>query len=196
MRRLARSVGAREVLSDVRRLLDLSGELPDPVAPPSPYRVVQWVDRAPDELVDDVAALEGRMATDIPLGDMDWEPEVWDAARYRAKEAAAAARGRIRLATAAVDDRTGRAVGYTDIGVNASQPEVGYQWDTIVDPDHRGHGLGLVIKSHNLRLLRERLPATRWVNTWNAESNAHMVAVNDALGFHPVGRWAEWQLDL
>lgn len=134
---LARSVGAREVLSEVRRLLDLSGELPDAVAPPSPYRVVQWLDRAPDELVDDVAALEGRMATDIPLGDMEWEPEVWDAARYRAKEAFAAARGRVRMATAAVDGRTGRAVAYTDIGVNGSQPEVGYQWDTIVDPEHR-----------------------------------------------------------
>ena len=189
-------VGARPVLREVRRLLDLTSA--PPVAPPptpAGYRLVQWVDRVPDELVDDMAHLMHRMSTDAPLGDMDWEPEVWDAQRYRAKEAQAMAQGRLRVATLAVSEQTGRAAGFTDIGVNRSAPETAYQWETLVDREHRGHGLGLVLKAHNHRLLAERSPHTRWLNTWNAESNTHMVAINEQLGFQPVEYWTEWQLD-
>ena len=84
----------------------------------------------------------------------------------------------------------------TDLGVNRSRQEVAYQWDTIVERDHRGHGLGLVIKANNLALLCETALGVRWVNTWNALSNTHMVAVNDRLGFVPVERWTEWELRL
>lgn len=194
---LLREVGARPVLVEVRRLLDLTtrpAEEDKPV-PANGYRVVQWVDRAPDELVEDLAGLVAKMSTDAPQGDMDWEPERWDAARYRDKEASAQARGRTRYATAVVHAGSGRVVAMTDIGVSRTRPEVAYQWDTIVDGPHRGHGLGLVVKAHNHALLRSSEPSTRWVNTWNAESNTHMVAINDLLGFEPVAYWTEWQLD-
>jgi GNAT superfamily N-acetyltransferase len=190
------SVGWRPVLREVRRLLDLRDVPPSPPPPaPEGYRLVQWVDRVPDEHVDDMAYLMHRMSTDVPLGDMDWEPEVWDAERYRAKEAAADAHGRTRYATAAVDEATGKAVGFTDIGVSRFAPEIAYQWETLVEREHRGHGLGLVLKAHNHWLLSSRSPATHWLNTWNAESNTHMIAINDALGFAPVEYWTEWQLD-
>jgi GNAT superfamily N-acetyltransferase len=189
-------VGARPVLREVRRLLDLASvPAMTPPPPPAGYRLVQWVDRVPDELVDDMAYLMHRMSTDVPLGDMDWEPELWDAARYRAKEAAAITQGRTRVATLAVSEETGRAAGFTDIGVSRFAPETAYQWETLVDREHRGHGLGLVLKAHNHRLLAERSPQTRWLNTWNAETNTHMVAINEQLGFQPVEYWTEWQLD-
>jgi GNAT superfamily N-acetyltransferase len=192
---LLRSVGARPVLKEVRRLLDLSA-LPEVDAPaPDDYHVVQWVDRAPDELVDGLAHLAARMSTDAPLGEMDWEPEIWDAGRYREKEAAAVARGRIRYATAAVHSRTGVVTAVTDIGVSRQRPEVAYQWDTIVLPEHRGHGLGMLVKSLNHGLLVKSEPASRWVNTWNAEVNTHMIGINERLGFRPVDCWTEWQLD-
>lgn len=106
------------------------------------------------------------------------------------------ARNRLRVATAVVHEATGAVAGMTDLGVNRDRREVAYQWDTIVDPDHRGQGLGLLLKAHNLALLRSSAPEARWVNTWNALSNTHMVAVNDRLGFVPVERWSEWELDL
>jgi GNAT superfamily N-acetyltransferase len=190
------AAGARPVLREVRRLLDLHAHAATPApATPLGYRLVQWVDRVPDELVDDMAYLMYRMSTDVPLGEMDWEPEVWDAQRYRDKEASAQAHGRIRYATLAVCEATGKAAGFTDIGVSRFAPQTAYQWETLVDREHRGHGLGLVLKAHNHRLLAERSPSTRWVNTWNAESNTHMVAINDQLGFQPVEYWTEWQLD-
>lgn len=191
-----REVGARPVLREVRRLLDLVACPPGAApAPPAGYRLVQWTDRVPDEHLDDMAYLMHRMSTDAPLGEMDWEPEVWDGQRYRDKEAASAAAGQIRYATLAFHDATGRAAGFTDIGVNRHRPEVAYQWETLVDPEHRGHGLGYVLKAHNHRLLAERSPVTRWINTWNAESNVHMIAVNERLGFEPVEYWTGWQLD-
>jgi GNAT superfamily N-acetyltransferase len=192
---LLQSIGARPVLKEVRRLLDLQDPLATAPAAPAGYRLVQWIDRVPDEHVDAMAHLMHRMSTDAPLEDMDWEPEHWDAARYREKEEAAMARGRVRVATLAVHEATGTAVGFTDIGVSSFEPETAYQWETIVDPEHRGHGLGFVLKAHNHRRLIETSPGSRWINTWNAESNTHMVGINERLGFRPMEYWTEWQLD-
>ena len=203
-RAFAAAAGGRPVLTEIRRMLDLStldadrlAELrADAAGQATGYTLVQWVDRAPTDLLDDLAVLMARMSTDAPLGDMEWEPEAWTADRYLAKEDTTIARGRRRCASAVRHDESGRVIGYTDIGVNARRPEVAYQWDTIVAPDHRGHRLGLLLKAANLELLRSTLTGVRLVNTWNAETNTHMVAINDALGFRPVERWREWQLDL
>ncbi|MCW2601103.1 MAG: N-acetyltransferase [Frankiales bacterium] len=194
---LMTEVGARPVLEDYRRLLDLvKHPVGEPLRAPEGYRVVQWLDRAPDELVDGAAYLLGRMTVDSPMGDMEYEQEKWDATRYREKEEAAAARRRTRLATAVVHVASGAVAGITSIGVNRDHPEVVYQWDTIVDPEHRGHRLGLVLKSWNHQQLKEQVPDAAFVNTWNAASNTFMVAVNDALGFEPAEAWTQWQLDL
>jgi GNAT superfamily N-acetyltransferase len=201
---LAADAGARMVLSEVRRMLDLSSVDADRLArlradaapQAAGYSVVQWLDRAPPELYEDMAALVARMSTDAPLEDMTWEPEVWTAERYRAKEDASLARGRRRVLTAVRHEASGRLVGYTDIGVNARRTEVAYQWDTIVTKEHRGHRLGLLLKAANLELLRASIPGVRYVNTWNAASNTHMVAINDALGFQAMERVDGWQLDL
>lgn len=193
---LLREVGARPVLREIRRVVDLPAQ-PDaePPAAPVGYRLVQWVDRVPDELVENMAYLMHRMSIDAPLEEMDWEPEVWDVARYRAKEATAGLRQRSRFATAVIHEETGNVVGFTDIGVSRVTPETGYQWETLVLTEHRGRGLGLLVKAHNHRLVRERSPSTRWINTWNAESNTWMVAVNELLGFVPMEYWTQWQLD-
>jgi GNAT superfamily N-acetyltransferase len=200
--RLAQRFGAMPALTERRRLLDLSALDPgtlagleaEAAAHAAGYTVTQWVDRASEADVGDLAALMVVMSTDSPHGELVTEPEVWDVARYRAKEDSTAARGRQRIGTAVRDDATGRLVGFSDIGVSLVRPEVGYQWDTIVRAEHRGHRLGLLMKAANLRALHEHSPATRYVNTWNADVNTAMVAVNDALGYQPVEVLEEWQL--
>ena len=190
-------LGAKRVLDDYRRVLDLQARPVGPLHPvPDGYEVVQWVDEAPDALVDGCAYLMSRMTVDAPMGDMDYEQEKWDAVRYRDKEKTAKARNRVRLATAVVHSATGQVAGVTDIGVNRDRTSVAYQWDTIVDPDHRGKRIGLVLKTHNHRWLVDNVEGVRWINTWNAATNTYMVAVNDALGFEVAERWSEWQLDL
>lgn len=194
--RLLEEVGAKPVIEDVRRVIDVHEQPPVPLGEvPDGYRVVQWSGRAPEEFLDGLAYLMHRMSVDAPLGDMDYEPENWDAARYREQEQAAIDSGRRRIATAVVHE-SGEVAGITELGVSESAPEVGYQWETIVDPKHRGHGLGLVVKSRNHVLLAQELPDCRYLNTWNAASNTFMVQVNDALGYRPVESWTEYQLDL
>jgi GNAT superfamily N-acetyltransferase len=61
---------------------------------------------------------------------------------------------------------------------------------------HRGHRLGLLIKAAMLDLLAEREPQLRWVTTGNADSNSHMIAINEQLGYQVLDSWASWQLDV
>lgn len=199
----ATTFGAELKNADVRRVLDLTtldldllAELKTEAANyASGYSVVQWRTRAPHEWLDDLALLQARMSTDTPLGDLKWDAEVWDARRWLDKEDLSIARGRVRFGTAVRHDASGRLVGYTDIGVNPVN-DVGYQWDTIVAPEHRGHRLGLLMKAANLEHVLASELRVRVINTWNAAANQHMIAINDALGFRPADRWGEWELAL
>ena len=200
----AAAVGARPVTTEVRRILRL-GELEpdhlarlhdDAIAKSGGYSLLQWQGPAADELVEDLAYLLSRMSTDAPLEDLDWEPEAWSAARYRDHESAIAASGRTRLVTVARHDASGRIVAFTDIGIGAEPLQFAYQWTTIVLAEHRGHRLGMLVKLANLAFLQNTHPKVEFVNTWNAGVNAHMVGINEALGFRPVDRWREWQLEL
>ena len=83
-------------------------------------------------------------------------------------------------------------VAYSEIGVPGYEPGRAYQWGTLVLPAHRGHRLGLATKVENLRRVQAAEPGRSALYTWNAEVNRHMVAVNEALGFRPVGRLGEF----
>jgi len=200
----SRALGARSVLSRLRRELDLttvdergleklvSAKIDEH---DSGYEIVTWVDRAPERLVEGVAHLVGRMSTDTPRGDLSWESEVWDTSRWREKEDDAFHSGRGRVAAGAVD-RNGDLVAFTDIGVWKQEPGVAEQWNTIVEPDHRGHRLGLALKFANLRHLRREVPGALRLETWNANENTRMIAINELLGFRIVERVDEFQLTL
>jgi GNAT superfamily N-acetyltransferase len=196
--------GATRALVDVRRVLDLANlddrQLDELRADASRhaggYEVLQWVGRAGDELLADIALLKTRLSTDAPMGELNWEPEQWDAARVRENYERSEAAGRLVVSTAVRERATGLLAGITDLGVSRFLPETGYQWDTIVLPEHRGRRLGTVLKVDNLRLLRRQSPRTRWLHTWNAADNTQMVAINEAVGFRPVEQWAEWVLPL
>lgn len=160
------------------------------------YRLVGWRDRCPDELVDDRALLARRISTDAPRGELQIEEEQWDGARVRANEAMLRAQDRTFLAAGAVHEASGRLVAVTEIGIPLGVPELAYQWDTLVLREHRGHRLGTLVKIANLRALATASPPSRCVATWNATTNAPMIAVNDALGCEVVGTLVEWQKHL
>lgn len=200
----AASVGARMVLAERHRALDLAtldatrlaALGADARSRADGYRLVQWTGPCPDDLLDDYAALVARMSTDAPLDDLDWEPEVWDAERIRERERGHVAKGRTVLVTAVRHEQTGRLVAFSDLAGTVHDAENAFQWDTLVTAEHRGHRLGMLAKLANLDLVRRVLPAARRVHTWNADSNSHMVAINEALGFRPVSQVCGWQLEL
>jgi GNAT superfamily N-acetyltransferase len=155
------------------------------------YRLVLWRDRAPEELVDALAAAHQRMSLDAPAGAISYEEELWDAARVRAEEAQSLAAGRIALSAAAVT-AAGDVAGYTQLTLPPGKTAV-YQDDTLVLGPHRGHGLGLRMKLANLVALAETDPSRTRIYTWNADENAHMLAINIALGFEPTAIESAWQ---
>lgn len=193
-RLFAQAHGFEVVLVDVRRDLGLPvpeerlRALEEGARPHAEgYRVLTWRGRVPDELLDDRAELGRRMSTDVPLGDLDWQEEVWDGARVRREEDLWAREGQSVVAAGAVDERTGRMVAYTDLGLSLAVPERVFQWNTIVLPEHRGHRLGTLVKVATAREVSRLAPGARYVSTWNATSNRHMIAVNEALGFRVNG---------
>jgi GNAT superfamily N-acetyltransferase len=200
----ATHIGARPVTSEVRRLVrigelddaELSRLKEDAIAHSTDYSLIQWEGRAPAEVLDDLVVLHSRMTIDAPLEDLDWEPEQWSPERYREREQRVVASGQVVLCTAARHDPSGQIVALTDIGLVSAQPDIAYQWATIVLPSHRGHRLGMLVKLANLEYLRTSRPRVQMLNTWNAAVNDHMVGINEAIGFRAVERWREWQLEL
>lgn len=201
--RFAAASGAVPALVMTRRWLDVGSADPAVLArlgvqarAASPaYSVVQWVGSTPQRWLDDMAYLMGRTSTDAPLDDLQRDPEIYDAARWRAREDSCLARGLHVVTTAAVG-ATGQLVAFTQIVGYTTLPWFAAQEDTIVAPEHRGHRLGTRIKVANLDLARAQRPALRILETCNADSNRYMVRINEAMGFRPHHRTVEWQLEL
>jgi hypothetical protein len=160
------------------------------------YTPVRWVNDAPEEYVADVAHLDGRLTIDAPMGDLDIEPEKVDVARVRASEEVIRKRGRRVYHAGVVHDATNRLISWSAIAFDAGHTEHGWQNITIVDPDHRGHRLGLIVKIENMRQVLAHEPGVRLINTWNAAENAHMIAINETMGYRAVDGWVEWQQDV
>ncbi len=200
----AAAMGAKNAMLDVRRRLELStvddARLAEMLAAAwhraGGYRFIRWNTRTPDEHTADVGYLDARLVTDAPMGDLVWEPEKIDTARIREGEAAREARGIRTYTGGMVHEHSGRLVALTAIGMERSHPHHATQWITIVDPDHRGHRLGTVVKLENLAFIRSHEPELSTIDTWNADTNGFMIDINEAMGFRPVDAWVNWQAEL
>ena len=91
-------------------------------------------------------------------------------------------------------DASGDPAGRTELTLTTYQPWLVRQGTTVVDPRHRGHGIGRWLRSVNaLRLLDDR-PETRVIETWNDGTNASMLAIDREMGFRPVATWRDVEL--
>ena len=186
-------------LGDVKRVLDLPvddallARLADEAASHhEDYTLRHFVGPVPEDIIDAFGDLVGSLITEAPMGDLDFEPEVFDATRIRADEKVFEASGRTKYTTVAMAP-DGSLVAYSELAVPTYDPEHAYQWGTLVRPGHRGHRLGLATKVHNLRRFQEPESGRLRLFTYNAEVNTHMIGVNDAMGFRPVQRLGEFQ---
>ncbi|WP_435137576.1 GNAT family N-acetyltransferase [Actinacidiphila sp. bgisy144] len=172
-------------------------KLPD--VPHPGYRLASWEGAPPDALADSFAAARAGLA-DQPTGGLAVTWTQWDAERVRRTAELAARRGERLLNHAAVSVADGSVAGYTKLTLPAEAAAGGgaraKQLDTAVLPAHRGHGLGLWLKSAMLRHLVDGHPEVAEVVTNTADDNRHMLAVNAALGFRPLRRTVAYQLRL
>ena len=160
------------------------------------YRMRSWSGVTPEPFRDDMAALLTRMSTDAPQGALDEPEDVWTAERVAEHEERSTADGTVLLTTVVEHVADGRLVGFTQLGVPAEASAPADQLDTLVLREHRGHALGMLLKLENLAVLQASHPGRPSVTTWNADENRHMLAVNEALGFVPMGYEGAWKLEL
>jgi GNAT superfamily N-acetyltransferase len=188
----------------VRKLVELHQVLELPLSeerlaeldqPVDGYEIVQWREHTPDEWVEQFADALSAMSGDVPTGELDQEPSRWTPERLREAEARRLKQGRFCHTTVAVD-AAGQLAAYTQMGGATGNPERLYQWDTFVRPEHRGRRLGLAVKVPNCRSLQAGLDRPAVLHTWNATTNAPMIAVNARLGFRPVAQRTDWELEI
>jgi GNAT superfamily N-acetyltransferase len=153
----------------------------------SGYELVRRVGPSPEADLPAIAALTASI-NDAPTDDLTWEDEAFPPERVGSYERVWQARGTVLHRLLARHRETGELAGHTVVVVDEERPWLAYQHDTAVAPSHRGHRLGLLLKTEMNRWLREEQPQVQRIDTENAESNSHMLAVNDAMGYRVVGR--------
>jgi GNAT superfamily N-acetyltransferase len=187
------------------------------------YSLRSWTGLVPEELMAQLAAVYTALG-DAPR-DAGVAREVWDAQRVRERVnglrprygvrhyAVAAIKGdrdaggdsgdaggdsgEVSGGSGEVSGGSGEMAALTEVAVDPADPGWGHQMITAVTREHRGHRLGLLVKLVMLELLAAQEPQLRRILTSNAESNAHMIAVNEALGYTILGQPAtSWQLDV
>jgi RimJ/RimL family protein N-acetyltransferase len=196
-----RQAGARPTQVEARRVLDLRKAPPGHFAAlrdraalaAAGYSLVTWTGVTPQEHLAGVAGMLNAM-NDAPHPEAV-EDQLWDAGRVRERADSSLARTGMRgYSVAAVCDATGEMAALTQLQVDPDRPEWGHQGLTAVTRPHRGHRLGLLVKAAMLDWLAADEPKLAQVETGNASSNQHMIAVNEALGyelFEPAWQWFE-----
>lgn len=201
--RFLTALGFREVGVETRRGLDLASvtghdELYEAaVAKAGPdYEIVLFEEPVADEYLPDLAVLNGRLSQDVAGYIEDWEPAPFDVDKLRAYQAAAAARRWRRPHAAIRHVPSGHLVAWAFLAFVSEDGEFAEQGVTVVQPEHRGHGLGMLAKLALHRYALGLQPKLRRIDTWNAAENTHMIAVNIRLGFVPVESFRNFQREL
>lgn len=149
------------------------------------YRLETFVGEIPDEYVASCCRVHNQLMLDSPTGDLEFEEGAMTPESFREIQQSMRTSGKTKISALALDT-DGQVVAYSDLVVKADPTERVMQWGTLVDRAHRGHRLGTAVKVANLRRLQAEYPDRREVITVNAELNAHMVDINERLGFVPV----------
>jgi GNAT superfamily N-acetyltransferase len=189
----AQAVGARLDLEEVRRIQYLDEIPPGTIASlrataekaATGYSLVSWTGDTPDEYCGPLAEVFNAF-NDAPHGE-NREPEIWDAQRVRERAGFVVRTGLLRgYAVAALSGATGEMAAFSEVVVDPEHSRWGFQQLTAVLRAHRGHRLGLLVKTAMLELLTLEEPQLEMIVTGNAASNQHMIAVNEQLGYKVV----------
>jgi GNAT superfamily N-acetyltransferase len=196
----ARRHGFEQKAVEVNRRQDLAGLdwglvqriYDESLAAASAYELISLTGSLPEDMLDGMIAVTESI-NDAPKDDLDIEDDVYSPERLRAYEEAQAKSDRTIYRVVAREKATGALAGHTVIAVERERPHIGEQHDTAVAREHRGHRLGALLKSAMLLELRDAEPALTQVDTWNAESNDHMIGINEQLNYKIVARFLAYQ---
>lgn len=191
----AESLGFENVLPMawyVQEVPDGPASVPVPATPG--YELLVWHGFVPDPWAPAVAVAHGAME-DAPGGGSDERFRPWTPERVRSAQRLVLDRGG-ELTTVAAVTPGGDVAAYTVLVLPDPRGTRALQYDTVVVPAHRGHGLGRAVKQRMLAEAARRYPALRRIGTTVADENTPMLAVNEALGYGRERGAAVFQLKL
>lgn len=198
--RLAARFGMSRKNVAVARVLDLpmpEGLLEQVWAKAAPhldgYQILSWTDRTPAEHRAAYGVLLRQLDLDEPDEDVVHEAPEYTPERIRIAEDRKALTGmRSLVAVALAPDGTFAGNSVVEFHGGAATT-LGYQENTLVMPDHRGHRLGYALKVTTHRMLADHAPGLRRLVTWNSHVNPWMIRINEDLGYRVIGREVTYQ---
>jgi mycothiol synthase len=133
---------------------------------------------------------------DMPHGDLQAGTQRKTVEQLVGADAMLAGSGEARWSAFAREAGSDRFAGVTDVFLRSWDPAIVHQGNTGVLPAHRGHRLGRWLKAAMARKIVDELPHARVIRTGNAFSNAHMLAINDAMGFRETSVTTTWEVSV
>jgi GNAT superfamily N-acetyltransferase len=158
------------------------------------YELVRQVGSTPPDRYADLVRLHEAI-NDAPPSDAAIEPDAWDEQRLADYEQAMAGRRQTLYRVMVRHRGSGDWAGQSMVCVDEFSPSTAFQEDTSVVRAHRGHRLGLLMKAEMLRWIAVERPEVGSIDTWNAVSNHHMIAINERLGASVVAEHQSYRLD-
>lgn len=159
------------------------------------YSLEFWQPPFPEERLEEWCRISDVMNT-APIDDFDLEETVMTPEKWRSIETSLGERGYVIRAAIAVHQPAGRFAGMTTLMALRHHPEMAQQDDTVVDPEHRGNGLGRLLKASMAKRFLAEFPRVSRINTGNAGSNAPMLKINEEMGFRTILEISAWQGDI
>ena len=197
--KFAAHAGAKAGLVSIRRVLHLR-QIPDGLvaaqhakatAAAAGYTLVSWAGGTPSEYAEGVADVLNAFG-DAPA-DEGYERETWDAERVRDEFDKIIQWDAVRrYSVAAMHAETGEMAGLTQVYATPEEPAWAQQGLTAVARTHRGHRIGLLVKTAMLDWLATAEPAVEHITTDNAYSNQYMITINEMLGFEILSPPYQW----
>lgn len=146
------------------------------------YRVIQVKDMKVEEFVDleEIITVVQQTWNDIPREELTYGDYVLSPKKYKEIYDVEMLHGDTYCSFIAISEETNKPVAYTNFNMNPLRKHVAWQDDTGVIPEHRGKGLGLMLKYQSLLYLLEETDTKYWI-TGTAGSNEHMIKINKTL---------------
>lgn len=155
---------------------------------------VSYGPRVPAEVLEPQLPFHAALLEDAPQDELERAPIRVEMSRinewYRDLDRVGGAHHLIVLR-----DCDGAVVGVTEFAWDSRTPDCVYQLITGVQRDKRGLGLAKGLKAAMLRTIRTQFSAVSQVVTYNAQSNAAMLAINNRLGFIVHRHYGTYQID-
>ncbi len=175
----------------------LSYPLESRIAPcdlPKGYRIEIWEDSIPTVYLDAIATIRTAASSDVPMGDLDHEPILWDWRRIQRNNQRDLLSSQI--ISVMICDQNGSPAGYSEVRRDRTYPAQVNQYLSLILPQYRGRGLAKLLKTALMTHLLDSWPDSQILSTENAVDNTAMIRVNKHFGFNITGQSLFWTRSL